>query len=84
MAGHYRLGPKLPATVGNMWDLIRAYVAEAPGLSHSRLLAKMVARGANDWPVKVLRDQSVQGVGSERWCNGYINGAVREGYFIRD
>ena len=84
MAGHYRLGDKLPGTPGNMWDIIRGYVAKEPGLSHSRLLGQMRARPQAEWPANVRRNPSVQGVGSERWCHDYINGAVRHGYLVRD
>ena len=84
MAGHYRLGERLPGTPGNLWDIIRTYVAAEPGISHSHLLAKMMSRERYDWPTRVLNANSVQGVGSELWCNGYISGAVREGYLLRD
>jgi hypothetical protein len=67
-----------------MMDIMRGYVAAEPGISHSLLLARMMARPANEWPEKVLRENSVQGVGSERWCQGYLNGAVRKGYLLRD
>ena len=65
-------------------DIIRQHVAADPGISHSYLVARMMSRGENEWPERVTRDPSVQGFGSERWCNGYVNGAVREGYLIRD
>ena len=84
MAGHYRLGERLPATPGNMWDIIRSYVAAAPGLSHSRLIAGMMSRNHDQWPARVREAHSIQGVGSELWCDGYIKGAVREGYVLRD
>ena len=84
MSGHYRLGPKLPANPSNMWDIIRIFVAANPGLSHSRLLGVMIAHDPSDWPLKVLANPSKQVIGSEKWCQGYINGAVREGYLVRD
>ena len=84
MGGHYRLGPRLPATLGNMWDIIRFIVAADVGLSHSRLLGQMMAQDLGSWPEKVRKDPSKQGIGSELWCNGYINGAVRGGYLTRD
>lgn len=83
MAGRYRLGKKLAATPGNMWDLIRSDVASEPGLGHDRLLMKMMSRSLDDLPERVRRDRSQQGIGSERWCAGYINGAVREGCIER-
>jgi hypothetical protein len=67
-----------------MWDIIREYVAADPGISHSRLIARMMGRGPGEWPKAVLNANSVQGVGSESWCTGYVNGAVREGYLLRD
>lgn len=84
MDRHYRLGPKLPGTAGNMWDIIRGYVSARPGIGHSELMASMMARKLSDWPPRVLRDPSIQGIGSEKWCNGYLKGAVRLGYLIRD
>lgn len=83
MSGNYRLGPKAPATPDNMWDIIRGMVAADPGLSHSRLLGRMTARDPSSWPEKVRRKPSKLGVGSDEWCHGYINGAVREGYLVR-
>ena len=84
MAGHYRLGARLPATPGSVMDIVRQYVAADPGISHSHLIAQMMNRGTDDWPERVRRDSSAQEVGSELWCNGYVNGAVREGYLLRD
>ena len=80
----YRLGDKLPATLGNMWDIIRGYVAVEPGVTHERLVALMMGRPIDTWPRKVLDDPSVQEIGSERWCHGYVQGAIREGYLKRE
>jgi hypothetical protein len=66
-----------------MWDLTRGEVAAEPGLGHELLLQRMMQRSLDDLPLNVRRNRSVQGIGSERWCNGYINGAVRENYIER-
>lgn len=71
----YELGPVV--STAPMWTIIRGYVREGYD-SYPALLAAMMNRRKDDWPKRVLDADSVQGVGSEMWCRGYINGAIRE------
>lgn len=80
MAIRYVLGPRMPITPGNMWDIIRGYVAAAKNLTHDDLIEAMAERKFENWPEKVRIGKSIQVVGSRKWCHGYIRGATREGY----
>lgn len=75
------LGPVLPKTEGNMWDIMRGYVQSGHD-TETALLVAMVDRPDDQWPPKVVEGDSLQKVGSERWCNGYIRGAIRLGYLV--
>jgi hypothetical protein len=66
-----------------MWDIIRGHVASEPGIDHDRLMARLMGMADREWPARVLANPSKQVVGSEKWCRGYLNGAVREGYLTR-
>jgi hypothetical protein len=69
-------------TPGNMWDIIQVYAGVEFGITRSGLISEMMKRDPSDWPPKVLAAQSLQGVGSERWCRGYVNGAIRKGFLV--